>query len=49
LYYKITEEATTGEEKNPNKLKIQKIAKPNYEPLPEDLENSIAVHAIEIN
>jgi very-short-patch-repair endonuclease len=49
LYYKITEEATTGEEKNPKKLKIQKITKPNYEPLPEDLENSIAVHAIAIN
>ena len=38
LYSRITEEATTGEEKNPKKLKIQKITKPNYEPLPEILK-----------
>ena len=30
-------------------MKIQKITKPNYEPLPEDLENSIAIHAIAFN
>ena len=50
LYYKISEERQQqGKVNIPKKSRIQKITKPNYEPLPEDLINSIAVHAIAFN
>jgi very-short-patch-repair endonuclease len=49
LYYKISEVVTIEEEEHAKKSKIQKITKPNYEGLPEDLENSIGTHAIAFN
>jgi hypothetical protein len=44
LYYKISEAGTVEEEEHAKKSKIQKIAKPNYESLPEDLESLIELN-----
>ncbi len=54
IYYEILEkeehaEVKMLEEEYAKKSKIHKINKPYYEPLPEDLENSIGVHAIAFN
>ena len=49
LYYKISEVETIEEKENAKKSKIHEITKPNYEPLPENLKNSIGDHAIAFN
>jgi very-short-patch-repair endonuclease len=49
LYYEISDVGTIEEGEYAKKSKIQKIAKPNYEHLPEDLKDSIGVHAIAFN
>jgi hypothetical protein len=49
LYYKVSDIVTIEEEEHAKKAKIQKITKPNFEALAEDLYNSISKHAIEFN